>query len=540
MRQVTPSVNRTRLRSLGVALGLLATTLIATVPSAPTQAAKPTAAVAVGDSFISGEGAGNYTSVLDSNNRVQGYQNFSAPNSNAYFCHRSANAQVAVAALPGIQTRFNVACSGAIPHDIGSPSINRDKGRYVAAQIDQLRAIATTHDIDLVVVNLGANAVGFGDVASKCVGKFLTDAFTGWWEPWVNIWSPHATTTGACGAGDFPSSSTLARAEDEVAASMRLILDTLRQIDPDGQHRVVLQDYVNPLPQEFHRDFHDESGRRDSRDKFRDLARERYAAGCPVHRGTLRHAHNMSESLGRMVGNVQSRMLREYPGADIVYLNVQRAFDGARLCEIASSPSGTLHAPTRAITNSTGRIQHTLDGNKSDVKKLFENCTNYFQRCQEIWHPNRAGHAVLGQCLTAAWRASASLVQCSRRSNGQIVSAELRPTIDLSLYGRVEQGLTRTGEAILHVSASYSASLKNAPGLSVSSVSVTASSRNVGSVGTRRSTSGTFNYSVRCSATSISLTVTISATLSDGSTVRDTATFNQALRDCGGPGVPIR
>ena len=525
---------------IGLAAALFAS--VATVAGATqAEAAKPTAAVAMGDSFISGEGAGAYDSVVDISGRAQGYQDFSAPNSNAFFCHRSTRAQIEVAALPGINERFNIACSGAIPSDIGSPSINRDHGRYVAAQLDQLRAIATTHDIDLVVVNLGANSVGFGDVAAKCVGKFLTDAFTGWWEPWVNIWSPHATTTGACGAGDFPNAAAVARAEGEVAAASRQILNTLAAIDPDGQHRVVFQDYINPLPKEFDRKFHDEDGRRDTRDKFRNLARERYAAGCPVHRGTLTHAHAMSEALGRMVGNVHATMAREYPGADLVYLNVQRSFDGARLCETSASPTNALHAPTRAVTSQTGHVQATLDGNKSDVKKLFENCTTYFQRCQEIWHPNPAGHAVLGQCLSAAWTSTGRLVDCQRRSNGQIVSTTKQPTVYVSLSGGVQGSLNpRTGLPTLVVNMSYHSTLRDAPGLSVVSTQVNAVSQNAGRLPSRTSMSGTYDYRVGCDATGINLRITVTATLSDGSRASGTASYVHDVSDCGGPGVPQR
>lgn len=502
----------------------------------------------MGDSFISGEGAefvngthtGPYAAVRDAGGRMQGFQDYSADNSNAYFCHRSDKAEVAVAQLSGISARFNIACSGAIPRDIGQPSYTREHGRYVAAQLDQLRAIATTHDIDLVVINLGANSLGFGDVAAKCIGKFLTDAFTGWWEPWINIWSPHATTTGACGAGDFPDAADIARAEADLAAASRLILHTLDQIDADGQHRVVFQDYVNPLPEDFDVKFHTEDGRSDTRDKFRSLARERYAAGCPVHRGTLRHAHDMSENLGAMISRVHDGMLREFPGSDLVYLDVQQAFDGARLCETTGSPVGALHSPTRAITNSTGRVQQTLDGDKLDVRDLFENCTDYFQRCQEAWHPNSNGHAVLGRCLTAAWTATAPLVDCRRLGDGRIVTDQKLPSVDVSLSGRVQQSLDRTGMPILAVSASYSAKLQNAPGLSITGVRVTATSVNNGSLPAKTSMSGTYSYDVRCSATQINLRVSVRVTLSDGSVASGGSTFSRNVSDCGGSDIPIR
>ena len=98
------------LRTAIAALLLAGGALVAT--AAPAAAALPTAAIALGDSFISGEGAGNYQPVVDQNGVAQAFPGWSAPNSNAFFCHRSANASRNQATLPGIQARFNLACSG--------------------------------------------------------------------------------------------------------------------------------------------------------------------------------------------------------------------------------------------------------------------------------------------------------------------------------------------------------------------------------------------------------------------------------------------
>ena len=98
-------------------------------------------------------------------------------NSNPSSCHRSANASIQVAALPGISQRVNLACSGAQPADMASPSSARPAGRTVAAQIEQLRAVARTGDIDLVLLGLGSNnsQFTFGGVAAECAGRFVAD-----------------------------------------------------------------------------------------------------------------------------------------------------------------------------------------------------------------------------------------------------------------------------------------------------------------------------------------------------------------------------
>ena len=115
-------------RAAAAVMLLVSAAGIQVVQGGPAQAALPTAAVALGDSFVSGEGAGDYQPVVDASGTAQAFPGWSAPNSNAYFCHRSANASVFTASLPGIQQRFNLACSGARPADIATPASARAEG----------------------------------------------------------------------------------------------------------------------------------------------------------------------------------------------------------------------------------------------------------------------------------------------------------------------------------------------------------------------------------------------------------------------------
>ena len=117
------------------------------VASTPAAAELPTAAVALGDSFVSDDGAGYYVPVVDADGVTQTFSGWNADNSNAHSCHRSPCTSVSRANLPGIDARFNLACSGAQPHEIANASFNRPKGRLVASQLDQLRAVAHTQPI---------------------------------------------------------------------------------------------------------------------------------------------------------------------------------------------------------------------------------------------------------------------------------------------------------------------------------------------------------------------------------------------------------
>lgn len=411
-------------RALAAAVTAILGAAMLAVTVAPTTAtaAPPTAAVALGDSFVSGEGAGNYSPVVDLNGVSQGFPGWSAPNSNAYFCHRSPNASLHRAELPGIAARFNLACSGGRPYDIANASASRDKGRAVPAQLDQLRAVARTHDIDLVLVGLGSNnsSFTFGDVASKCANRFIADAWTGWWEFWAYLGGP--VEQKPCSAADLATAAQFAAATAETVSAVRQVLATLAQIDADGQHRVVLQDYTNPLPYELASAYHSEDGRDDTRDKFRALGAERYAAGCPVHRASLAPGHSFSTGLGSLVRSVHATLSAEFPSTDLVYLNVQRAFDGARLCETTAGPAAALATPIRLQNGPTGVFLTSLSGyDKIAIQRFANTCVSYFQTCQESWHPNAAGHAVLGRCLSAAATGTPRRsVTCVRASNGTI------------------------------------------------------------------------------------------------------------------------
>ncbi|SCL32506.1 GDSL-like Lipase/Acylhydrolase family protein [Micromonospora nigra] len=415
-----PQIRRT---AAGAAIALAVAVLSPTLTtSAPAAAALPTAAVALGDSFVSGEGAGAYQPVVDAGGVARGFPGWTAPNSNAYFCHRSANASLHQANLPGIQNRFNLACSGGQPHDIAAPSSARTSGRQVAAQLDQLRAVAQTHDIDLVLVGLGSNnsSFTFGKVAEKCANRFIADAWTGWWEFWAYLGGP--VEQKPCSDADLATAAQFAAATAETTAAVRQVLTTLREVDADGQHRVVFQDYTNPLPPDLLPALHTEDRRSDTRDKFRALGAERYAAGCPIHRASLAPGHRFSQGLGTLVKSARDTLAAEFPGADLVHLNVQRAFDGARLCEASSSPANALATPIRLMDNPpNGTFVTSLSGkDKIAIQRIANTCVSYFQTCQESWHPNAAGHGVLGQCLSGAATTSARSVACVRNPDGSL------------------------------------------------------------------------------------------------------------------------
>ncbi len=134
-------------------------------------------AVTIGDSYISGEGAGDYLPGTNSKKR------FWERNKKKNECHRSKNAytELVVGQLraEGYLTgkhHFN-ACSGAIVSDIYE---NNHSGNYgegpqgrtvVATPGSKLPFDKIPEDASLITISMGGNDIGFADILTNCVTK---------------------------------------------------------------------------------------------------------------------------------------------------------------------------------------------------------------------------------------------------------------------------------------------------------------------------------------------------------------------------------
>lgn len=140
---------------LTVALGCVLAVVAPTADAAP-PAARPAAVVALGDSFASGEGGGNY----DAGTRGE----------RGDWCHRSPSAYVQRTGLAG--KAINLACSGAKSADVGFGAT----GHYTeSSQAQRLIDVARANQVRTVLVQVGANDdPAFGSSVVGCVAAFLT------------------------------------------------------------------------------------------------------------------------------------------------------------------------------------------------------------------------------------------------------------------------------------------------------------------------------------------------------------------------------
>ncbi|GAB2471290.1 GDSL-type esterase/lipase family protein [Xylanimonas ulmi] len=145
--------------------------------------------VALGDSFGSGEGAGEYEPWSDNNGSVIVSKNA---------CHQSANAWIRKTTLPGddatIGSRSDradvgmdfhfLACSGAVSENLlphhsiegNNPSSDEEQsGAYgQAGMVSQLDAGYLDENTTLVTMSIGGNDMRFSDIVSSCVKAYLT------------------------------------------------------------------------------------------------------------------------------------------------------------------------------------------------------------------------------------------------------------------------------------------------------------------------------------------------------------------------------
>lgn len=141
-----------------------------------------TAIVALGDSFISGEGgrwlgngsepwgtrSGTDRAAVGCNLWGCDYEPALVyGDSEANRCHRSDVAPIRSAPV-GVMAKLNLACSGAKLANLW-PAAAGGAGHFgEPPQIDQLAAVARRDDVRMVVVTAGANDVGFGRLVAGC------------------------------------------------------------------------------------------------------------------------------------------------------------------------------------------------------------------------------------------------------------------------------------------------------------------------------------------------------------------------------------
>lgn len=251
----------------GVCLLVAVVVLTSSEPPSPERPGPPgrgpLTVVSMGDSTISGEGAGDYTADTDGRN--------------GNWCHRSPNAMVNHIELSGVTEHVNLACSGAASKHL---RLGDEKQWTEPSQAQQLDELVKDHRVAAVVVGIGANdepqfsrlisqcfTAWFSDEAAPCNERIKVD-----WEERVDAVVPKVA---------------------EVLEDIRTVLDRAGYDEDD--YELVLQSYASPIGP-------------DMPESLRNLD------GCPFRKADLRWVRNtgapdLAEGLSRAASEVDARFL---------------------------------------------------------------------------------------------------------------------------------------------------------------------------------------------------------------------------------------
>jgi lysophospholipase L1-like esterase len=313
-------------------------------PAGATAQGRPTAAVSLGDSGMSGESAGDYEPGTD------------RPGN---FCHRSRDALIHRTAIPGIDVTLNLACSGATTTNLridGAPMNGEPP------QLEKLRRVAATHEVETVVLSVGANDdPRFSDVARDCIVRFV-------------VRSP------GCRAGIEPAwPARLSAMAPKVARVLADVRAVLRDADPGDVPQLVLASYWSPVPAPPIR--------------CRSYL-SRLVNGAPLYDDDLAWAHD------RAVPQLSAALRSVARTAGWRFLDLSRSMHGREVC-------------ARGITDGQEWVTG-LRYNPSSAGWLS------FDAVRETLHPNAAGHAQIGRCVTEFARRAEREARCLRGADGDL------------------------------------------------------------------------------------------------------------------------
>jgi hypothetical protein len=340
---------------LWTVLGLIATTVEADV--------RPSAVVALGDSFISGEGgrwlgngsepfgprSGTDRAAFDCGawacdydpTRVYGESERSG-------CHRSDVAPI-LSAPVAVAERANLACSGARLRDLWPAAAGGSSHFGEPPQVDQLQAVARRAEVRMVVVTAGANDVGFGELVAGCA------------LDWAR--SSDEDRVLCRGRAEAQVRAALPGMEQGLLRALRavrqaLAADRYRRAD----YRLVVAGYASPLP----------PGRwiRYPQSGWSRLNQ----GGCPLWDADADWA------AGEGIGAIVDAMRGAAAASGAEFLDLRDALDGHQLCDRRAARVGPA-GPSPADAEWVRRLSFVQGSSRESL------------------HPNAYGQRAIGACI---------------------------------------------------------------------------------------------------------------------------------------------
>jgi hypothetical protein len=350
-----------RVRAAVAAAGTIASFVI--LPAVARAATGPTAIAALGDSFISGEGGrwlGNGSEPLGTRSgtdraafgcdgwicqydpaRVYG-------SSEENGCHRSDVAPVLSVPI-AVERKVNLACSGARLVNVWPAESGGQPHFGEPPQVDQLAGLAERDDVRMVVLTVGANDVGFGELVAGCALDWARSDADG----------PVFCHRGAQADVD----AALPAMERGLVKALRGIRATMASAGyRRGDYRLVTMGYASPFPAGDWIGYPEDGWSRLNE------------GGCPVWNADADWA------AGRGIGSIVATMRDSAAAGGAEFLDLRHALDGHQLCDRRARRVGP-EGPSPASAEWVRRLAFVQGSSRESL------------------HPNAYGQRAIGACL---------------------------------------------------------------------------------------------------------------------------------------------
>lgn len=368
--------------------------------SAHAQSSKPRTAVVLGDSFASGEGGrwkGNSFTGIDSGDRAKtdraaflkvgggwGYDTSRAYDRGSISngCHRSSDSLISYLQKDGLglgtfDKAINLACSGAHTKHLWPVTDGGFTFKGESPQITRLAQVAAVNDIDLIVLGVGGNDVGFSRVIERCV------------KAWMG---KHTALTYDESCIQQIQDSHVSKIDDMVfnlRKTIKLVNLTMLEAG-DEAYRIVLLGAPNIIPRAS---------------EFSYPAGMRRIRNCPFNGPDADFVDEV------LVPKLNAAMEAVADLEDVDFINLHHSFDGHRLCESSLGERMTgVQLPSSENTEWVRYLDSTLLEDNALVALIGEwagfvdgtkaaTIAGDQGSLSESLHPNHYGQAALGQCV---------------------------------------------------------------------------------------------------------------------------------------------
>ena len=408
------------MRRLVTAMALL--TVLACAPTASAgPGSGPTAAVSLGDSYISGEAGRWAGNSLTPGGDKDGTDRACVPAGPACQvdktrvyepgtqdggCHRSDVAEIRSATL-AVEQRLDLSCSGAVTRNIFRAASGGRGQNGEPPQADKLLPVARAKNVKLVMLSIGGNDLGFASIISACLQAYV--ARTGPCEP---TQQPRIDAKVAQVTADV----------GKAIAEVRAVMAQAGYANTD--YRLVLQTYPSVAP-------------RASEARYPESGPERTVNGCPFYDQDATWARDRAAA---QIGSVSKAAAR---AAGVETLDLLNAFQGHEFC-------------SRFAAQSTPFVRPLPGG--AEWGRFLGGSTVQQGELQEAFHPNAYGQRALGTCVTKVFASAPGTFSCTGRAgldpSGLVLTRQstfARPRVTSCLAARSPVGPRNIGRLALGI-----------------------------------------------------------------------------------------